>query len=103
MKIIGTGSALPEQIVTNEDLTKFLDTSDEWIVSHTGIRERRVLDRESVNDIGTLAAGAPWRTQGLPWRSWTCSSAATSLPTTLRPGPRASSRGRWASPGRRWT
>ena len=46
MKIIGTGSALPEQIITNEDLTKFLDTSDEWIVSHTGIRERRVLVRE---------------------------------------------------------
>ena len=65
MKIIGTGSALPEQIVTNEDLTKFLDTSDEWIVSHTGIRERRVLDRESVNDIGTLAARRALEDAGL--------------------------------------
>ena len=56
MKIIGTGSALPAQRVTNADLMKFLDTSDEWIVSHTGIRERRVTDAESVAELGALAA-----------------------------------------------
>lgn len=56
MKIIGTGSALPEQIIKNEDLTAFLDTSDEWIVSHTGIRQRRVLKEESVNDLALQAA-----------------------------------------------
>ena len=96
MKIIGTGSALPEQIVTNEDLTKFLDTSDEWIVSHTGIRERRVLDRESVNDIGTLAARRALEDAGLALEELDlliCSNVASDYFT---PGP-------WASPGRRWT
>jgi 3-oxoacyl-[acyl-carrier-protein] synthase-3 len=56
MKIIGTGSALPEQVVSNDDLTKFLDTSDEWIVSHTGIHERRVLKEGTVTGLAVEAA-----------------------------------------------
>jgi 3-oxoacyl-[acyl-carrier-protein] synthase-3 len=43
--ILGTGSFLPEKIVTNFDLEKMVDTNDEWIVSRTGIRERRVVDK----------------------------------------------------------
>ena len=43
MKILGTGSALPKRVVTNDDLAEFLDTNDEWISTRTGIRERRVL------------------------------------------------------------
>lgn len=42
--VIGIGAALPEEIVTNADLVKHLDTSDEWIVRRTGIRERRLLN-----------------------------------------------------------
>ena len=41
-RIIGTGSHLPEKVITNEELSKKLDTSDEWIVDRTGIKERRV-------------------------------------------------------------
>ena len=41
IKIIGIGSYVPERAITNEDFTKFIDTSDEWIVTRTGIRERR--------------------------------------------------------------
>ncbi len=41
-RITGTGSALPEKILTNLDLERMLDTSDEWITSRTGIRERRI-------------------------------------------------------------
>ena len=41
-RITGTGSSLPEGILTNKDLEKLVDTSDEWIVSRTGIRERRI-------------------------------------------------------------
>lgn len=41
-RIIGTGSYAPEQIVTNDDLAKIVDTNDEWIVSRTGIHERRI-------------------------------------------------------------
>lgn len=46
VRIAGCGSALPEGTLTNADLEKLVDTSDEWIVQRTGIRERRVLDRE---------------------------------------------------------
>jgi 3-oxoacyl-[acyl-carrier-protein] synthase III len=41
-RIIGTGSALPEKVLTNFDLEKMVDTTDEWIVERTGIRERRI-------------------------------------------------------------
>lgn len=41
-RIIGTGSALPAHTITNDDLSKFLDTSDEWISSRTGIRKRQI-------------------------------------------------------------
>ncbi len=44
-KIIGTGMAVPDRILTNFDLEKMVDTSDEWIVSRSGIRERRIADQ----------------------------------------------------------
>lgn len=44
VQIIGTGSAVPEGKITNADLEKIMDTSDEWIVQRTGIRERRISD-----------------------------------------------------------
>lgn len=46
-RIIGTGSYLPETIVTNDDLSKIMDTSDEWISSRTGIRKRHLVKKES--------------------------------------------------------
>lgn len=56
-RIIGTGSYLPEKVLTNHDIEKFLDTSDEWIVTRTGIRERRVAaDHENTSDLATAAA-----------------------------------------------
>jgi 3-oxoacyl-[acyl-carrier-protein] synthase-3 len=56
MKIIGTGSALPRKIVTNDDLTTFLDTSDEWISSRTGIRSRHVVTDERLEELSAEAA-----------------------------------------------
>ena len=54
--IIGTGSYLPETIMTNADLEKIVDTSDEWIVSRTGIKERRIVaDGESTSDLAARA------------------------------------------------
>lgn len=44
--IIGTGSYVPEKVITNFDLEKIVDTSDEWIRTRTGIKERRILDKE---------------------------------------------------------
>jgi 3-oxoacyl-[acyl-carrier-protein] synthase III len=56
-RILATGSALPEQVVTNADLEKRVDTSDEWIRSRTGIRERRVAaDGETTGDLAFRAA-----------------------------------------------
>ena len=45
-KIIGTGSYLPEAVRTNDDLEKMVDTSDEWITTRTGIKERRIANKE---------------------------------------------------------
>jgi len=42
-KLVGCGSAVPALQITNEDLSKVVDTSDEWIYARTGIRKRRVL------------------------------------------------------------
>lgn len=55
--IIGVGSALPEKIVTNADLEKMVDTSDEWITQRTGISERRILDKDQpIYSLGVEAA-----------------------------------------------
>jgi len=56
-KIIGTGSYLPEQVRTNADLEKMVETTDEWIVTRTGIRERRIAaPDETVATMGFEAA-----------------------------------------------
>lgn len=56
-KIIGTGSFLPEQVRTNADLEKMVETTDEWIVTRTGIRERRIAaPDETVATMGFEAA-----------------------------------------------
>jgi len=55
-KIIGTGSFLPENIVTNEKLTTIVETSDEWISSRTGIKERRIVCRETTSGMASEAA-----------------------------------------------
>ncbi|MCM0082001.1 ketoacyl-ACP synthase III [Geomonas sp. Red32] len=56
-KITGTGSCLPEKVLTNFDLEKMVDTSDEWIVTRTGIRERRIASEgEYTSTFATQAA-----------------------------------------------
>lgn len=47
MKILGYGKAVPRKIVTNDELSKFVETSDEWIFQRTGIRERRISDENT--------------------------------------------------------
>ncbi|MGP1956382.1 MAG: beta-ketoacyl-ACP synthase III [Arsenophonus sp. NC-PE1-MAG3] len=55
-KILGTGSYLPVQIRTNADLEKMVDTSDEWITTRTGIKERRIATGE--DNVSTMGASA---------------------------------------------
>ena len=55
-KIVGTGSYLPERVVTNKDLEKIVDTNDEWIVTRTGIRERHyAADDQNASDLALIA------------------------------------------------
>ena len=55
-RIIGTGSCLPENVVTNDDLSKIMDTSDEWISSRTGIKERHLAKAETTASMSAEAA-----------------------------------------------
>ncbi len=55
-RITGTGSYLPPRIITNLELEKKLDTSNEWITGRTGIKERRVVDWESTCDLALEAS-----------------------------------------------
>jgi len=55
-KIAGTGSAVPELVVSNDDLAGLVETDDEWIVSRTGIQERHVLSGESLTELALSAS-----------------------------------------------
>jgi len=57
VKIVGTGHYVPERIMTNDDFTKLVDTSDEWITKRTGIKERRIAaSDEPTSDMAVAAA-----------------------------------------------
>lgn len=65
-RLIGYGSYLPEKIITNADFTKILDTSEEWILTRTGIKQRHISrDDETVGDMATAAARAALENAGL--------------------------------------
>lgn len=65
-KIIGTGSSVPETVLSNSDLEKMVDTSDEWITSRTGIKERRIADENTAaSDVAYGAAEKALKTAGV--------------------------------------
>ena len=65
-RIIALGSYLPAQVLTNQELEKLVETSDEWIFSRTGIRERRIAaSDEFSSDMGAKAALQALETSGL--------------------------------------
>src|SRR3984885_6594369 len=65
-RIIGTGSYLPERVLTNQDLEKMVETSDEWIVTRTGIKERRLaLWNEFTSDMGAEAGRRALKDAGI--------------------------------------
>ena len=56
-KIIGTGGYLPNKILTNKDLESLVDTTDEWIIERTGIKQRHISeDGETTSSMATTAA-----------------------------------------------
>lgn len=66
LSIIGTGSYVPERVLTNHDLEKMVETSDEWITTRTGIKERRVAaENEATSDLAAAAARRALEAAGL--------------------------------------
>ena len=64
--ILGLGMYLPEKVLTNKDLEKMVDTTDEWIVTRTGIRERRIARQdEATSDMAAEAARKALKDAGL--------------------------------------
>ncbi|WP_457569528.1 beta-ketoacyl-ACP synthase III [Desulfurobacterium sp.] len=55
IKIVSTGSYVPNKVLTNFDLEKMVETSDEWITTRTGIKERRIAENETTSDMATKA------------------------------------------------
>ncbi|HVZ88387.1 MAG TPA: beta-ketoacyl-ACP synthase III [Polyangia bacterium] len=65
-RIVGTGRAVPPKVLTNEDLSKMVDTSDAWIVERTGIRQRHILDPSlAASDLATDASREACRKAGV--------------------------------------
>ncbi|HEX7630312.1 MAG TPA: beta-ketoacyl-ACP synthase III [Candidatus Methylomirabilis sp.] len=65
-RIVGTGSYVPPKVLTNADLEKLVDTSDEWIVTRTGISERRIApEEEATSDLALRAAQSALEAAGL--------------------------------------
>lgn len=86
LKIAGIGYSVPETVVTNEDLTKLYDTSDEWIYTRTGIKERRVVSgNETAVDLGFRAAQGAIEKSGLKPEDFDCIICAASVPPQLYP------------------
>ena len=84
--VAGTGSYLPEKVLTNHDLEKLVDTSDEWITSRTGIKERRIAaDDETTSDLATRAAEEAMKDAGVTAEDIDLIIVATSTPDHLTP------------------
>ncbi len=81
VKILSTGYYVPEKILTNADLEKMVDTSDEWITTRTGIKERRIAaDGEAVSDMAVAAASQAMSRGGISKESIDLIITATFTP-----------------------
>src|SRR5580765_7704772 len=86
VSIVGTGSYVPEKVLTNEDLSRMVDTSDEWITTRTGIKERRMAARdEHTSDMGAKAALKAIEQAGISAADIDLILVATATPDMLFP------------------
>lgn len=86
IKIIGTGSFVPEKVVTNKDLEAMVDTSDEWITTRTGIRERHIADKGvCTSDLAEQAARRALDMAGIKPEQLDLISIATATPDMVFP------------------
>ena len=85
-RILGVGSYLPERIVTNEEMAKLVDTSDEWIVERTGIRQRHIAaEGEKTSDLAIAAARKALASAGLNGADLDLIVLATATPDNTFP------------------
>ncbi len=85
-RIVGTGSYLPEQIVTNNDLAQRIDTSDEWIASRTGIRQRHIAQPEQLtSDLALIAIERALESAGVAREEVDLLIVATTTPDNIFP------------------
>lgn len=85
--ILGTGMHMPAHVITNDDLSRIVDTNDEWIVSHTGIKERRAArDGETNSSISAAAARDALTDAGMSAEQVDMIVVGTNSPDTLFPG-----------------
>jgi 3-oxoacyl-[acyl-carrier-protein] synthase III len=99
-RVIGTGSYLPETVISNDELARRLDTSDEWIRSRTGIRERHVAaPGQSATDLAEAAALAALRSAGLDAKALDLIIVATSTPEFIFPSTACLLQGRLGASG----
>lgn len=86
IKIIGTGSYEPEKVLTNFDLEKMVETSDDWITARTGIQERRIAsDDEATSDMGVKATNKALEMSGVESKDLDLIIFATVTPDTMLP------------------
>jgi 3-oxoacyl-[acyl-carrier-protein] synthase-3 len=86
LKIVGTGSALPDKILTNFDIEKMVDTTDEWITERTGIKERRIADEKTAtSDLVAEASRKALAMAKLKPEDVDTIIVATSTPDTVYP------------------
>ncbi len=84
--IIGTGAGLPKKVMTNFDLEKIVDTSNDWIVQRTGIHERRIASKgESTIDFATEASRAALKEAGVPPQELDMIIVGTQTPDMVLP------------------
>lgn len=85
-RIIGTGGYLPEKILTNHDLAQMVDTSDEWVFSRTGIRERHIVaENQTTSDLAFQAAQSAIKMAGVDPQSIDLIIVATTTPDFVFP------------------
>ncbi len=84
-KFLGVGAAVPATVITNADLEKLVDTSDEWITSRTGIKQRRIVTNETASGLAIEAAKDAINFSGIDPASIELIIVATSTPDFLYP------------------
>ncbi len=85
-RIIGTGSYAPKKVITNHDLEKMVDTSDEWITERTGIKERRIAEKgQTTSDLAYEASRKALKMAGIDAQDLDMIITATTTPDTIMP------------------